>query len=501
MSPQDLPALDACGLRDLFARGEAGAVEITQAHLDRIGRTEPSLRAFLTLMPEQARRQAEALDKVRARGEPLGPLAAVPVAIKDILAVRDAPTTCGSRMLETFVAPFEATCVARLREAGAIIIGKSNLDEFAMGSSTEHSAFHGTSNPWDLGRVPGGSSGGSAAAVAARQVPLALGTDTGGSIRQPAAFTGTVGLKPTYGRVSRYGLVAFASSLDQAGPLARTVRDAGLLLSSIAEPDPRDMTCTTQRPSDYTAAAAGKGRSMKGLRVGVPREFFGEGLDPCIEEAVRTCHDHLAARGARIQEVSLPTTEYAIATYYIVATAEASSNLARYDGVRYGKRSEVEGGLREMYDETRLAGFGPEVKRRIMLGTYVLSSGYYDAYYLKAMKVRTMIRDDFARAFEQVDVLVCPTTPSPSFRLGEKLDDPLAMYLSDVYTVTANLAGIPAISLPCGFTADGLPIGCQILGNYFDETTVLATAAALESSLDVAAGAPSMAIDRQADGP
>ena len=483
-------------LRDLFARREVSASEIVAAHLERIDRVEPRVEAFHTLMAASAKKQAAELDLGLSRGETPGPLAGVPVAIKDVLAVKGVPATCGSRILETFVPPYDATCVTRLKEAGAIVLGKTNMDEFAMGSSTEHSAFGKTRNPWDLERVPGGSSGGSAAAVAARETPLAIGTDTGGSIRQPAAFTGTVGLKPTYGRVSRYGLVAFASSLDQAGPFSRTVRDAALALSVMSGADPKDMSCSTEPPGDFVAAAAGRGRQIKGLRVGVPREFLGEGLDPEVGQAVARCHELLASAGAEIVEVSLPTTGYAIAAYYIVATAEASSNLARFDGVRYGLRDKDAATLRDMYESTRVAGFGPEVKRRIMLGTYALSAGYYDAYYLKAMKVRTLIRRDFAEAFTKADILVGPTTPTPPFRFGEKLDDPLSMYLSDIYTVTANLAGIPGLSMPCGFTRAGLPIGCQLLARHFDETTIFSVASALEAGLDVARAAPPLAVDR-----
>ncbi|HET9482212.1 MAG TPA: Asp-tRNA(Asn)/Glu-tRNA(Gln) amidotransferase subunit GatA [Candidatus Polarisedimenticolia bacterium] len=479
-------------LRDMFVTGRASAREILQAHLSRIEATEPKVGAFLTVTAERAHKRAATLDRDRAAGRPPGALAGVPVAIKDVLCVRGEPTTCGSRILEGYRPPYDATCVRRLEEAGAMIVGKTNMDEFAMGSSTEHSAYGRTRNPWDLDRVPGGSSGGSAAAVAARQVPIALGTDTGGSIRQPAAFTGTVGVKPTYGRVSRYGLVTFASSLDQAGPFSRSVLDAALALSAMAGPDSHDMTCSPAPPDDYVGAASGRGRAIEGLRVGVPAEFFGGGLDPQVESAVRRCHDLLANRGARIEEVSLPTTEYAIATYYIVATAEASSNLARYDGVRYGHRDVGAATLGAMYERTRVAGFGPEVKRRIMLGTYALSAGYYDAYYLKAMKVRTLIRRDFERAFEKVDVLVGPTTPSAAFRFGEKLDDPLAMYLSDIYTVTANLSGVPGLSIPCGFTAAGLPIGCQLLGGFFDEATLFSVAAALEELLDLGRAAPAI---------
>ena len=488
-----LCGLDATTLREMFVRGEVSAGEILSAHIERLEKVDPLVEAFLTPMIASAEQQALGLDRARTAGEPVGLLAAVPVAIKDVLCVKGAPTTCGSRILEGFVPSYDATCVSRLRQAGAIILGKTNMDEFAMGSSTEHSAYGKTRNPWDLTRVPGGSSGGSAAAVAAGEVPLAIGTDTGGSIRQPASFTATVGLKPTYGRVSRFGLVAFASSLDQAGPISRSVRDSALALSVMAGSDPRDMTSASEPVADYLAAATGRG--VAGLRVGVPREFFGEGLDPEVARSIRKCHEILAAEGAELVEVSLPTTPYAIAAYYIVATAEASSNLARFDGVRYGFRDKEASTLRDMYDRTRMAGFGEEVRRRIMLGTYALSAGYYDAYYLKAMKVRTLIRRDFERAFEKADVIVGPTTPTAAFKFGEKTDDPLAMYLSDIYTVTANLAGLPGISIPCGFTGQGLPIGCQLLGRAFDEATLFAVAAALETALDVGRDAPKLAVD------
>ncbi len=496
----DPTAADATSLAGKFASGELTAVEILNAHLARIEKLEPRVQAFLALDADEARRQAAELDAARAGGGQPGPLAGVPIAVKDVLCVKGFPTTCGSRILQGYRSPFDATCVARLKAAGAIVVGKTNMDEYAMGSSTEHSAWHTTRNPWALDRVPGGSSGGSAAAVAARMVPLALGTDTGGSIRQPAACTGTVGLKPTYGRVSRYGLVAFASSLDQAGPFARSTRDAALALRVMAGEDPRDMTCARVPVDDYQAAEAGASRPVKGMRIGIPSEFFGPGLDAEVAASVRCCHQLLEAHGARLVELSLPTTDYAIAVYYLVATAEASSNLARFDGVRYGLRDAGDvagqaGGLREMYDRTRVAGFGPEVKRRIMLGTYALSAGYYDAYYLKAMKVRTLIRRDFEQAFQKVDVIVTPTAPTPAFKLGEKLDDPLSMYLSDIYTVTANLAGIPGLSIPCGFTRGGLPIGCQILGPFFGEADVLAISGDLERSLDVMSSAPALAAD------
>jgi aspartyl-tRNA(Asn)/glutamyl-tRNA(Gln) amidotransferase subunit A len=403
----------------------------------------------------------------------------VPIAVKDILCTRGVPTRCGSRILDGFVPPFDATAVARLRAAGAVVIGKANMDEFAMGSSTENSAYQVTRNPWDLARVPGGSSGGSAAAVAADLCPVALGTDTGGSIRQPAALCGVVGLKPTYGRVSRYGVVAFASSLDQVGPFANSVADVATVLEAIAGHDPRDATSARRAPPQAREAEGG----AKGIRIGVPQEYFAAGLDAEIAQAVRAALARAERLGATIEEVSLPHTEYAIPTYYILATAEASSNLARYDGVRYGHRAADADTLQALYLRTRGAGFGAEVKRRIMLGTYVLSSGYYDAFYLKGQKVRTLIRRDFDAAFAKVDLLVTPTTPTAAFRIGEKTDDPLAMYLSDVYTVTVNLAGLPGLSLPCGVTDSGLPIGLQIVGRRFDEATVLRLGAALEAEL------------------
>ncbi len=492
----DLTTSDATALSAMFRSGAASAAEIIEAHLRRMEATEPRLHCFVTIMRQEATAQAAALDEARARGEAPGPLAAVPVAVKDVLAVRGHPTTCGSRLLQNFLPPYDATCVARIRAAGAVIVGKTNMDEFAMGSSTEHSAFGPTRNPWDLERVPGGSSGGSAAAVASRQVPLALGTDTGGSIRQPAAFAGTVGLKPTYGRVSRFGLVAFASSLDQAGPLCRSERDAAAALAVMAGPDARDMTAAAMGAEDIAGAAAtGSSSALAALRVGVPEEFFGEGLDPEVGSAVRECLRAMEAGGAQVRPVALPSLRFAIATYYIIATAEASSNLARYDGVRYGHRDREAGTLAAMYDRTRQAGLGEEVKRRIMLGTYVLSAGYHDAYYLKAMQARGVIRRELETAFRQCDVLVAPTTPTTAFRLGEKLDEPLAMYLADIFTVTANLAGLPAVSIPCGFSREGLPIGCQIMGRHFEESTILAAAAALEASLGAMDHAPPLAVD------
>ncbi|HHH40811.1 MAG TPA: Asp-tRNA(Asn)/Glu-tRNA(Gln) amidotransferase subunit GatA [Chloroflexi bacterium] len=463
--------------RWLLDAGEISAVELTQAVLDRILEVDNEIRAYLTLTPEVALERARAAD-AGATGR--SPLRGIPLAVKDVLCTAGVPTTCGSRMLEDFVPPYDATAVARLKEAGAIILGKTNTDEFAMGSSTENSAFFPTHNPWDPDRVPGGSSGGSAAAVAAGMCLGALGTDTGGSVRQPAAFCGVVGLKPTYGRVSRYGLVAFASSLDQVGVLAKDVTDAAILLGVIAGHDPLDSTSVDAPVPDYTSALTG---DIRGMRVGVPKEYFIEGMQAEVEEAVRAALEKLAGLGAEVVEVSLPHTDYALPTYYLIAPAEASANLARYDGVRYGLR--VQGAdLETTYEATRGQGFGPEVKRRIMLGTYVLSAGYYDAYYLKAQKVRTLIKQDFDRAFERVDVIVAPTSPTTAFRIGEKVDDPLQMYLSDVFTLSVNLAGICGISLPCGFDRQGLPIGLQVMGPAFGEETVLRVAHAYEQATE-----------------
>ena len=483
----DLTRLGARALREGVARGEITASEILEAHLRRIDAVEPRVAAFVRLGADQARAAAAAIDRDRGAGRPLGPLAGVPIAIKDVLCTAGLETRCGSRVLEGYVPPFDATVVQRLRAAGAVVLGKTNMDEFAMGSSTENSAEHTTRNPWDPSRVPGGSSGGSAAAVAADEVPVAIGTDTGGSIRQPAALCGVVGLKPTYGRVSRYGLVAFASSLDQAGPFGRSVADVAQVLGAIAGADPLDATSSDAPVPDYGAAIE---RGVAGLRLGVPREYFPGGLDAEVAAAVRAGIAAAQGLGAQVREVALPHTEYAIPTYYIVATAEASSNLARYDGVRYGRRAPGTTDLASLYLKSRGQGFGAEVKRRIMLGTYVLSSGYYDAYYLKAQRVRTLIRRDFDAAFESVDALVTPTTPTPAFRIGEKADDPLAMYLSDIFTVTVNLAGLPAVSIPCGVTRGGLPVGLQIIGRRFDEETVLRIGAAVERALGFAARRP-----------
>jgi aspartyl-tRNA(Asn)/glutamyl-tRNA(Gln) amidotransferase subunit A len=465
---------------ELAARYRSGAATPTQAvteHLARIERLDPQVRAFLTVTREEALHEAALADARLEAGAPLGPLDGVPVAVKDVFCTRGIRTTCGSRILESFVPPYDATVVARLRAAGAVVLGKLNMDEFAMGSSTEHSGFFTTRNPWDLARVPGGSSGGASAAVAAGLATLSLGTDTGGSIRQPAAFCGVLGMKPTYGRVSRYGLIAFASSLDQVGPFARDVEDAAVLLQTIAGADPMDSTAVDVPVPDYRAAL---GQGIEGMKIGVPTEYFIDGMDPEVERAVREAIVTLEQLGARAEPVSLPHSEYGLAAYYVIAPAEASSNLARYDGVKYGLRA---GGARdviEMYSKTRAAGFGAEVKRRVMLGTYALSAGYYDAYYGQAQKVRTLVRRDFEQAFARVDLIVAPTTPGVAFKMGEK-EDPLQMYLNDIFTIPVNLSGLPGLSIPAGFTQTGLPIGLQLIGRAFDEATLLRAAHAYES--------------------
>jgi aspartyl-tRNA(Asn)/glutamyl-tRNA(Gln) amidotransferase subunit A len=453
------------------------ATALAEEFYARIKQEDPEIGAFLTLSKERAAAKAAEIDKLAEAGNPLPPLAGVPVAIKDVMVTRDVRTTAGSKILESFVPPYDCTAVARMEAAGAMVLGKLNCDEFAMGSSTENSAYHPVHNPRDKSRVPGGSSGGSAAAVAAGMAVATLGSDTGGSIRQPASFCGVVGLKPTYGRVSRYGLIAFASSLDHIGPFANTVKDAALMLRTIAGRDPMDSTSAPVPVPNYVAELE---TPVEGLKVGVAKEYFGDGLDQEVRAAVEAAIQKLAELGCEIVPVSLPHTEYAIPTYYIVATAEASSNLARYDGVRYGFRTRNARTLSDMYRLTRDGGFGMEVKRRIMLGTYVLSAGYYDAYYLKAQRVRTLLTRDFDEAFKKVDVIAAPTCPTPAFRLGEKVNDPLAMYLADIYTVTANLAGIPGISVPCGENHEKLPIGLQLFGRHFDETTVLRVAHAYE---------------------
>jgi len=464
-------------LHRLYAAGEAKPSEIVRAALDRIAESNERLNTFLTVDREGALARARSMDETITERVGAQRLAGVPVAVKDNMCTAGLRTTCGSRILGDYVPPYTATAVARLEAEGAVVLGKTNMDEFAMGSSTENSAFGPVRNPWDLERVPGGSSGGSAVAVAAGLTPVSLGSDTGGSIRQPASFCGVVGLKPTYGRVSRYGLVAFASSLDQIGPFGRTVRDAARMLGVIAGRDRYDATSAETEVPDYLGALTGE---VRGLRIGVPPECFGEGLDAEVREQVEAAIELLRERGAEVVEVSLPHTRYVIAVYYIIATAEASSNLARFDGVRYGFRAEEARTLSGMYRRTRDEGFGAEVKRRIMLGTFALSSGYYDAYYEKAQRVRAMLVADFDRAFERCDVIATPTAPTPPFRLGEKTDDPLAMYLNDIYTVTINLAGLPAVSVPCGLSRAGLPVGLQLIGNHFDEARLLNAADAYE---------------------
>ena len=465
---------------DLLARREISSVELTRAALDRIAATDKDIGAFLTLTPERALEQAKAADERRAGGAS-GPLLGIPVGIKDIINTKGIRTTAGSKILDSFISPYDATVTARLLGAGAVCVGKLNCDEFAMGSSNENSAYHVVRNPWDRDRVPGGSSGGSAAAVAAHQCLGTLGTDTGGSIRQPAACSGIVGVKPTYGRVSRYGVIAYASSLDQVGPMAKTVRGCAHMLGAIAGHDVHDSTSATLPVADYAALL---GRDVKGLRIGVPREYFVEGMQPEVEQSVRAALRLYESMGAVLTEVSLPHTEYAVPTYYLVATAEASSNLARYDGIKYGLRAAEDQGLLTMYQRTRGQGFGPEVKRRIMLGTYALSAGYYDAYYMKALKVRTLIRQDFDQVFATQDVIVTPTAPTTAFRLGEKVSDPLQMYLSDIFTISVNLAGLPGVSLPCGFDSQGLPIGLQVIGRAFDEERMLQVAHAYEQATE-----------------
>jgi aspartyl-tRNA(Asn)/glutamyl-tRNA(Gln) amidotransferase subunit A len=460
---------------------EVSSREAVQACLDRIQRVDDKLKAFISYDEADALAQADAADKILfdGGGGPAQPLLGVPVVLKDVIVVRNQPCNCGSRILEKFISPYDATAVEKLKAAGAIVFGRMNMDEFAMGSSTENSAFFTTRNPWDLTRIPGGSSGGSAAAVTADECLAALGSETGGSTRQPAALCGCVGVKPTYGRVSRYGLVAFASSLDQIGPLAKDARDAATMLGVISGHDPRDSTSVPQAVSDYTAALTG---DIKGLRLGLAREYMIGGLDPEVKGAVDAAVRHLQGLGAEVEEISLPHTDYGVAVYYIIATAEASANLARFDGVRYGLRVNGADPI-DMYGKTRGAGFGAEVKRRIILGTYVLSSGYYDAYYLRAQKVRTLIRQDFLKAFEKVDAIVTPTTPTAAFKAGEKSEDPLQMYLSDIFTIPCNLAGICGLSLPCGFTTNPrLPIGLQLLGKPFGEETILRIGHAYEQS-------------------
>lgn len=466
-------------LRELLDKGEISSREIVQAYIDRIEKTEPKLNSFVTLTFEEALKDADRADEM-IRNKTHTTLTGIPIALKDNISTYHVKTTCSSKMLENYRPPFDATVVELIKQAGMPILGKTNMDEFAMGSSTETSYFGPTKNPWNLEYVPGGSSGGSAASVAAKQAPLALGTDTGGSIRQPAAFTGIVGIKPTYGLVSRYGVVPFASSLDQVGPFARTVAESAALLSLIAQYDKYDSTSLNNPRPDYLRSLE---KDVKGLRVGVPKEFFIDGLDAEVEQAVRKAVKALEDQDAEIVDIELPHSDKALATYYIVATAECSSNLARFDGVRFGHRSENTKDSVTMFKHTRAEGFGPEVKRRIMLGTYALSAGYYDAYYLKALKVRRLIKEDFDKAFTKVDVIITPTTPSTAFKFGEKVQDPIAMYLSDVFTTTANLAGIPALSMPAGLSSNNLPIGVQIIAPSLAEEVMLSTAYSIEKAL------------------
>ena len=475
----DLFRLKAHELQQKLSRREVSAVEITQSVLARADKVDSTIQSFITRTPEAALAQAKRVDEKLARGENVSPLAGIPGALKDNMCTKGIKTTCASKILANFVPPYDATITEKLAAADAVIVGKANMDEFAMGSSTENSGFFVTRNPWDAERVPGGSSGGSGAAVAAGEAIWSLGSDTGGSIRLPAAYCGVVGLKPTYGRVSRYGLVAYASSLDQIGPFARDVRDCALVLGAISGHDRRDSTSINAPVPDYTAKLEA---GVKGLKIGLPREYFVAGMQPEVEAAIRRSIDELVKMGAELVEVSIPNTQYALATYYLIATAEASSNLGRYDGVGFGHRGEGSD-IVSMYKRSRAEGFGPEVQRRIMLGTYALSSGYYDAYYLKALKVRTLIKQDFDRAFGQVDVLIAPIAPTTAFKIGEKVEDPLAMYLVDVCTIPSNLAGVPALSLPCGFV-EGLPVGMQIIGPHLSEATLLQVAYTFEQAHD-----------------
>lgn len=468
-------------LHDRLVNKECSAVEITQAALNRIAALEPKLHSFLCVTAEQALSQAKAVDAKIAAKEDIGLLAGIPIGIKDNMCTKGIPTTCASKMLEHFVPPYESTVTKLLAEAGAVMVGKTNLDEFAMGSSTENSAYQTTANPWDLTRVPGGSSGGSAAAVAADECTVSIGSDTGGSIRLPASFCGVVGMKPTYGLVSRFGLVAFGSSLDQIGPFGRSVEDTAILLKAIASYDPKDSTSLKVEIPDYTQSLK---TDLKNLRIGIITETFGEGLDPVVAEAVHKAIEQLKQLGAEIKEISCPRFRYGLPSYYIIAPSEVSANLARYDGVKYGLRTSDPENLLSMYTRTRAEGFGAEVKRRIMIGTYTLSAGYYDAYYLKAQKVRTLIKQDFEKAFEQVDVLVSPTAPTTAFKAGERNADPMSMYLTDLMTIPVNLAGLPGLSLPCGFDNDGLPIGLQLISNVLREDQLFQVAYAYEQSTE-----------------
>ncbi len=486
MEYSSLTLHEALGLLD---GGQVSSVMLTESVLARIDAVEPTVQAYLALDRDGALRQAHQADQLRKNGQ-AGPLCGLPVAVKDVLCTTSMPTTCGSRMLEGFVAPYDATAVRRLTDAGAVLLGKLAMDEFAMGSTSENCAFKVPNNPWKPGYVAGGSSGGSAAAVAADECFASLGSDTGGSIRQPASLCGTVGMKPTYGRVSRYGLVAFASSLDQVGPLTKDVRDCALMMQVISGHDPLDSTSIDRPVPDYTSALQ---EGLKGMKIGIPREYFGQGLDPEVERSVREGIVMLKDAGAEIVEVTLPHTDYCVAVYYLIAPAEASSNLARYDGVRYGFRDRSASSLLEMYSRSRSKGFGDEVKRRILIGTYALSSGYYDAFYKKASQVRTLIKDDFARAFAACDLMVSPVTPTPAWPIGDKADDPLALYLSDILTLSANLAGIPGLSVPCGFNGEGLPIGLQLQAAHFDEEKLLRAAYNVELRAGLVGKKPSLA--------
>lgn len=485
----ELSGKTAHELRDLLEKGETSSVEITRDVFARIDSIENRVGAYVTVTPEKAMKMAEQADKLRAADEAVSPLTGIPLAIKDNMCTAGTPTTCSSKILGKFIPPYDGTVVSRLRKQGAVFVGKANMDEFAMGSSTENSALKKTSNPWDLERIPGGSSGGSAAAVAADLCIMATGSDTGGSIRQPAAFCGVVGMKPTYGLVSRYGLVAFASSLDQIGPLTRDVEDAALFLNAMAGHDPMDSTSANIETPDFTSFI---GRDIKGLRIGLPKEFFGEGADADVRESIKAAITQLESLGAETVEVELPHSDYAVATYYLCATAEASSNLARYDGAHYGFRAADADNVIDMFSRTRSQGFGPEVKRRIMLGTYALSAGFYEDFYLKALKVRTLIQRDFEKAFEKCDIIAGPTTPSAAFKFGEKTANPLEMYLSDIYTISVNLAGIPAISLPCGQSSNGLPIGLQFIAPAFEDGRLFTAAHAYEQSTDWHTKKPSL---------
>jgi aspartyl-tRNA(Asn)/glutamyl-tRNA(Gln) amidotransferase subunit A len=477
----DLHSLTIHQLHDLLVNKEVTSKEVTEALYRRIAEVDQKIGAYLLLTEEEAFRQADQVDRKIDRREKIGDLAGVPIGLKDILCTKGVRTTCGSKILENYVPFYDGTAVRKLKEESTVILGKLNMDEFAMGSSTENSGFQITRNPWDLACIPGGSSGGSAAAVAADECIAALGTDTGGSIRQPASCCGVVGMKPTYGRVSRYGLVAFASSLDQIGPITKDVEDCAILMNAISGYDLCDSTSANVEVPDYKQSLV---KGVQGVRIGIPNEYFVEGMDPDVERSIEEAIGQLEKWGAEVRRVSLPHTEYAVAIYYIIATAEASSNLARYDGVKYGLRSKGYGDLMEMYTKSRAKGFGREVKRRIILGTYVLSAGYYEAYYRKASQVRTLMKKDFEEAFQQVDVIVAPTAPTPAFRIGEKTENPLQMYLSDIHTIPVNLAGIPAISIPCGFSHESLPIGLQIMGRHFDEGKLLRVAYTFEQNTD-----------------